>query len=424
MKYINYNISNFKTIEQIKALGEEEIFEIELVARVFPFKTNNYVIEKLIDWKNFKTDPCFILNFPQRGMLKEEDHERLSHAIKNNADKKEIDNIVYEIRLGLNPDSSSQIFNIPEFADEKIEGSQHKYKETMLFFPTQGQTCHAYCTFCFRWPQFSGLKEIKFATKEINQIIEYIKVHTEITDLLITGGDPMTMKSEFLEAYIDAVLDAEIPHLKTIRIGSKTLTYWPYRYLSDPDSEHILAIFKKIVDRGVNLSFMAHFNHINEMNTSECKQAVDKILATGAVIRTQSPILKNINDNPEIWRQMWRKQVNWGLIPYYMFIARDTGASNYFAISLEKAWQIFREAYSSVSGLARTVRGPSMSTKYGKIAINGLVEYKGEKIFVLSFIQSKKSEQVDIPFFAKYNAKAIWIDDLEPASSDKFPFEE
>jgi len=424
MKYKLYNLVNFREIKQIQKLSDEEIFEIEVVGHVLPFKTNNYVVEKLIDWDNFKSDPCFILNFPQKDMLPPNFFNKLSKAIKSGADKSEIAHIVKEIRQHLNPDSSSQTHNIPEYAGEKLEGTQHKYKETMLFFPAQGQTCHAYCTFCFRWPQFSGLKEIKFATKEIDSIIGYLKNNPQITDLLITGGDPMTMHADVFELYIDKLLNANIPNLQTIRIGSKSLTYWPYKYLTDDDSEQILSIFRKITNKGINLSFMAHFNHINEMQTIECKSAVRKILKTGAQIRTQSPILNNLNDNPDMWARMWRKQLNWGMIPYYMFIVRDTGASTYFAISLERAWKVYREAYSKVSGLCRTVRGPSMSTAHGKIVINGVSEINNEKIFTLSFIQAKNTRLVGVPFYAKYNSKAVWINELEPAFAKKFIFEE
>jgi len=424
MNYKIYTLSNFRNINQINKLSEKDIFEIEVVGHIFPFKTNNYVVDKLIDWRNYKSDPCFLINFPQKGMLYEEDFDLLAEALKSGKNKTQLKEVISNIRKKYNPDSSSQTLNIPSYNGNKIQGAQHKYRETMLFFPTQGQTCHAYCTFCFRWPQFSGLKEIKFATKDIDQIIEYFKSKPMLTDLLITGGDPMTMRSDMFEAYIDKILNANIPNLKTIRIGSKTLAYWPYRYLTDIDSDQLLSTYKKITDKGINLSFMAHFNHLNEMNSNECKLAVEKILATGAQIRSQSPILNKINDDPDMWAKMWRKQMNWNIIPYYMFIARDTGASKYFSISIERAWKIYRKAYSSISGLCRTVRGPSMSTEKGKIIINGISEIKNKKIITLSFIQAKNPNYVGIPFYAKYNPNAVWVDDLKPAFKEKFFFED
>jgi hypothetical protein len=107
------------------------------------------------------------------------------------------------------------------------------------------------------------------------------------------------------------------------------------------------------------------------------------------------------------------------MIPYYMFVARDTGAQSYFGISLDHAYEIFREAYTSVSGICRTVRGPSMSAGPGKVAISGVTEVRGEKVYVLDFIQGRDPDWVGRPFFAKYDKDALWLDDLEPAFGAK-----
>jgi hypothetical protein len=134
--------------------------------------------------------------------------------------------------------------------------------------------------------------------------------------------------------------------------------------------------------------------------------------------------LKHINDDPKIWAQMWSEQVRLGLIPYYMFVARDTGAKDFFELPLEKAWNIFRKAYSGVSGICRTVRGPSMSAAPGKIQILGIAEVKGEKVFVMRFLQCRNPEFVDIPFFAKYDPQATWLSQLVPAfGEEQFFFE-
>ncbi|MDD2911140.1 MAG: lysine 2,3-aminomutase, partial [Petrimonas sp.] len=142
-------------------------------------------------------------------------------------------------------------------------------------------------------------------------------------------------------------------------------------------------------------------------------------------IRTQSPLLRNINDNPETWSKMWKEQVRLGLVPYYMFVARDTGSKAFFEVPLARAWNIFRKAYTNVSGIARTVRGPSMSCSPGKVQVLGVAEVKGEKVFVLRFLQCRNPHLVDVPFFAKYSASATWFDDLKPAFGEKeFFFEE
>jgi KamA family protein len=425
-KMINtYNLHNYRSIPQISSLSGEKIKDIEVVGRVLPFKTNNYVVNELIDWDNVETDPIFTLNFPRREMLDKKHYAVVEKMLNENAGKAQLDKKIQQIRLSLNPNPAGQEHNIPYLGEIKLKGIQHKYPETILFFPSQGQTCHAYCTFCFRWPQFSGMNELKFAMKEADLLFKYLHLHKEITDILFTGGDPMVMNISILETYIRPLLQPEFAHLHTIRIGTKSLAYWPYRYLSDKDSDDIIRLFGLINDSGKNLSIQAHFNHPRELSTEAVKDAIARIRSTGSQIRTQSPILRNINDIPELWAQLWRKQVDLGCIPYYMFVPRDTGSKHYFELPLGKCWQIYRKAYRQVSGICRTVRGPSMSDHVGKIQILGIQEVKGEKIFVLRFLQGRNPKWVDVPFFAEYDPKATWFNQLKPAFGEKkFFFEE
>ena len=414
-----YTLNNYKTIPQIAGLSVEMIEAIEVVGRVLPFKTNNYVVNELIDWSDIESDPMFTLTFPRREMLESRHYNAVKKLLDENADKSKLDKKIHEIRLELNPNPAGQEHNVPEMNDIKLKGIQHKYPETVLFFPSQGQTCHAYCSFCFRWPQFSGMSGFKFAMKEADLLKQYLLKNKKVTDLLFTGGDPMTMSARLLAGYIEPLLEPEFAHIRSIRIGTKSLSYWPYRYLTDEDSEDIINLFEKIIQSGKNLSIQAHFNHPVELSTDAVKRAIAQIRSTGAQIRTQSPLLRHINDKPELWAEMWRKQVDLSCIPYYMFIARDTGSKRYFELPLDKCWDIFRKAYRQVSGLCRTVRGPSMSCEPGKVQILGVQEVMGDKVFVLRFLQGRKSDWVDIPFFARYDSKATWFDELEPAFGEK-----
>jgi hypothetical protein len=104
-----------------------------------------------------------------------------------------------------------------------------------------------------------------------------------------------------------------------------------------------------------------------------------------------------------------------GIIPYYMFVARDTGAQSYFNVTLERAHYIYSNAWQQISGIGRTVRGPSMSSGPGKVRIVGITEMKGEKVFVLEFLQGRKPDWVGKPFFAAFDPAAEWLDDLVPA---------
>jgi L-lysine 2,3-aminomutase len=177
------------------------------------------------------------------------------------------------------------------------------------------------------------------------------------------------------------------------------------------------------VKKGINLAFMAHFSHPVELETKAVQQAIRRLRSAGVQIRTQSPVLRHINDSPDVWAEMWRKQVNLNCIPYYMFVERDTGAKHYFDLPLEEAWQIFQNAYQKVSGVCRTVRGPSMSCTPGKIQILGVTEIHGKKVFALRFIQGRNPDWVARPFFAEYDPNVTWWKDLKPAFGDKFFFE-
>ena len=422
----SYTLINFRTIPEIQQMSEEAQFDMEVIGNVLPFKTNNYVVEQLIDWSNVPNDPMYVLTFPQKGMLIPEHYDKMADTLRSGVDKKEIQRVANEIRLQLNPHPAGQMeLNVPQLKDgTKLYGMQHKYDETCLFFPSQSQTCHAYCSFCFRWPQFVGMDEMKFAMREGEQLVQYLKEHPEISDVLFTGGDPMIMKASMFSVYTDALLDAKLPNLKTIRIGTKAVSYWPYKFLTDSDADETLKNFKKIVESGTHLAIMAHFNHLTELSTDPIKEAVKRIRKTGAEIRTQSPLLAHINDDANMWAKMWQKQVSLGCIPYYMFVVRDTGAQHYFGVPLVKAEKIFRSAFRQVSGLARTVRGPSMSATPGKVHVLGVSEINGQKVIVLHLLQGRESEWVGVPFFAKYDENAIWLDDLKPAFGEKFFFED
>lgn len=413
-------------IDALKQLPEALRFEMRVVASIFPFRVNQFVIDELIDWDKVPNDPIFQLTFPQKGMLDDESFQKMAALIKRKPQPttQEIQRLASSVRASLNPHPAGQTDkNVPQLNGEQLPGMQHKYRETLLFFPSQGQYCHAYCTFCFRWAQFTG-KNSRMHNHDAEQLQAYLKQHHEISDLLITGGDPMVMRTTKFEQYFLPLLTPDFDHIHTIRIGTKSLTFWPHRYVNDDDAESLLNLLKKLVDRGKHVSIMAHINHIQELRSPVTLEAIKRIRDTGAQIRTQAPLLNHINTNPNMWAAMWQKQVQLGMIPYYLFVERDTGAKRYFEIPLYKTWEIFQQAWQQVSGVCRTVRGPSMSAEPGKIEISGIAEIAGEKVFVLRFIQARNPDWVQRPFFAKYNEQATWFTDLQPAfGEEKFFFE-
>jgi KamA family protein len=419
-----YNAKHLEKLTERAGLDAAERLAVRAVATVLPFRVNDYVLERLIDWDAAPADPIYRLVFPQSDMLPEPDVQAIASLLAREAPEAEIRAAAHAVRLRLNPHPAGQLaLNIPELADEPLPGVQHKYPETVLVFPKQGQTCHAYCTYCFRWAQFVDEPDLKMATDEMGRVTGYLQAHREVTSVLLTGGDPMIMGASVLRRYVEPLLDPRLDHIESIRIGTKSLAYWPQRFVSDPDADDTLRLFEEVAAAGKTLALMAHFSHPRELEPQLVAEAVRRIRAAGAMIRTQAPLIASINDDPVTWAGMWRRQTRMGMVPYYMFVERDTGPQGYFAVPLARGYEIFRDAYSRISGLSRTVRGPSMSATPGKVCIDGIVEVAGEKAFALHMIQARDPDLVGRPFFARFDPNAIWLSDLVPAFAPRFPFD-
>jgi KamA family protein len=423
--YRAFQRKDIDSIPQLRGLPAEELLAMKAVSAVLPFRVNAYVVEELIRWERVPDDPIYQLTFPQRGMLQEQDFQRMRDLVHREAPEDEIAAAAREIQLALNPHPAGQLeLNVPRLDGEPLPGMQHKYRETVLFFPSQGQTCHAYCTYCFRWPQFVGIDELKFASREAETLVEYLRRHPEVSSVLFTGGDPLIMKTAVLRRYVEPLLGPGLEHITSIRIGTKAPAYWPQRFLTDSDADDLLRLFEETRGAGKHLALMSHYSHPRELETPAAQAALRRIKATGAVVRCQAPLIRHVNDNADTWAALWRLQVHLGCVPYYLFVERDTGPKNYFDVPLARAWEIFNEAYRRVSGLARTVRGPSMSATPGKVKVVGVSEIQGERVFVLTFEQARDPSWVGRIFHARYDEHATWLDQLRPAFGEpEFFFE-
>lgn len=406
---------------------EPLLYDIKLAGMVFPFKASPYYVEELIDWESdsVKEDPFYKLVFPTLDMLIPRHREMLEVAHAE-GDPAKLIKVVAEIREDLNPHPAGQkTLNAPKKHD--LTGVQHKYSETVLVFPAAAQTCHAYCTYCFRWAQFIGDDELRFAQKEAGSLFDYLADHEEVSDILMTGGDPMIMRTKSLAQYLEPLTDPNfLPHIRNIRIGTRSLSFWPQRFTTDADADELITLMRRVREEGGrHVAIMAHLGHDRELSTQKFKDAVDRIQKEAyATIRSQSPIMRGINDDSEVWARKWRKEVQMGIIPYYMFMARDTGAQQYFDVPLVRAQRLYSDALRSCSGLIRTARGPSMSCTPGKVEVTGVEEIFGHKAFVLRFLQCRDESWIGRPFFAKYDEKAVWFDDLEPLPGMQLPWDE
>lgn len=413
IRYVN--LANYRTLPQLQKLSPQELDAIEVVAHVFPFKVNRHVVENLIDWDKGLDDPLYRCTFPHADMLEPEDYAQLAKLVHEHAPTGAILSCAKSIRNRLTPHPADQrTKNVPQLEGRSLEGMQHKYRETILFFPQEGQDCHSWCAFCFRWPQFVASDAQRFATRQVDDLQAYLRCHPDITDILFTGGDPLSMSSSKLASYVEPLLTPEFAHLRNIRLGTKALAWWPQRFLDSPDSNLLLDLFSKVAASGRSLDIMSHFVHPRELTNDLTRQAIAKVQACGATIRCQCAMLRGINDDPATLEALWREEVHLGCLPYYLFVERDTGARRYFEIPLIRTWQIAAQAISKLSGLGRTVRGPVMSCSPGKVVIDGPLNLGQERALALRYLQARKASLVQRPFLAKYTEKATWWDQLEP----------
>lgn len=411
-RYRAYGPRQLSDIGQRYGLAPDVVETIDAVAHVLPFRVNDYVLNNLVDWNNIPDDPMFQMLFPQKGMLEAATTTRLRSLGRRGWPKEETRRLTTAVRRDLNPHPSGQMeLNVPMEQNEPVPGMQHKYRETVLYFPAQGQTCHAYCTYCFRWAQFVGEKDLKFSTPDPNRLVGYLHHHPDVSDVLITGGDPLIMATARLQAHVEPLL--AVDSVKTIRFGTKSLTYWPDRFVGDDDSDELLRLFERIVASGRTCAVMAHFSHPREIDQPVTTEAIRRIRDTGAQIFCQAPLIARVNDDPAVWNELWRRELGLGAIPYYMFVERDTGPHDYFKVPLTRAAQIFSDAFRDLPGLARTVRGPVMSATPGKVVVDGVQHSRGTKRLALRFLQARDPAVVGQPFTARYSSEASWLTELD-----------
>ncbi|MEU6670098.1 lysine 2,3-aminomutase [Streptomyces sp. NPDC046727] len=404
-----------RQIDEIAArygLTDEFRDSLRRISLVLPFRVNEYVLSQLVDWGNIPEDPVFQMVFPQRGMITADDERLLAGLLDEGAPTARIADAVRDIRARLNPHPSGQKeLNVPRLDDVPLAGVQHKYRETVLYFPANGQSCHAYCTYCFRWAQFVGDADLRFAARDPGQLIAYLRRHPHVSDVLVTGGDPLVMSTNRLHDHVLPLLGVDT--VRTVRVGTKSLAYWPQRFTTDKDADDVLRLFEEVVASGRTLAVMAHFSHPRELETDLARRALARVRATGALVYGQAPLIARVNDDARTWTRLWRAELSAGVVPYYLFVERDTGPHDYFKVRLARAVDIFHKAYRELPGLARTVRGPVMSATAGKVVVDGVEYTNRRKYFRLRLLQARNPSLVGRPFRAHYSDSAAWLDDLE-----------
>ena len=254
-----------------------------------------------------------------------------------------------------------------EQSNTKIPGLQHKYVQTAMILTTN--RCAMYCRHCFR-KRLVGLSDEEIA-QHFDEIITYIREHTEIRNVLLSGGDSFMNSNEVIEKYLSAL--CEIPHLRYIRFGSRTPVSWPERI-----NAGLLDVLQRYTHRK-QIFVVTQFNHPREL-TKEAVASVHALRDTGAILRNQTVLLRGVNDDPIVLSDLLEGLVSIGCIPYYVFHCRPvTGVKSGFQTTLEEGLAIVEEAKMHLSGLAKGFKY-CMSHPAGKLEILGKLP-NGEMLF-------------------------------------------
>ena len=282
-----------------------------------------------------------------------------------------------------------------------MPGLEHKYPSTALLLVSN--ICGGICRYCFRKRVFIEDEVIQ----NIDSAIEYIQQHKEITNILLTGGDPLMLSNARIEHLLNKL--KEIKHVKIIRFGSKMLAFNPMRVIDDPN---LLNIFKDHIDNThQQIYLMNHFSHPNEISELAVK-AVKMIRSANVVLTNQNPIICGVNDNSDDLAKLFVTLSEIGVPPYYVFQCRPAMGNKGFAVPLEQGYRIFEEACSKVSGLAKRARFV-MSHRTGKIEIVGV--HEGEVYF--KYHRAASLDNSSSFLVLKSNPGAYWLDDYEGLES-------
>jgi len=278
-----------------------------------------------------------------------------------------------------------------------ITGLQHKFAQTALILVTD--QCFSYCRFCFR-RRFVGVSSHEIAA-DYAGIAEYIRQHPEINNVLLSGGDPLMLDTQRLNDILDHLLG--IPHLSTIRIGTRAVVYYPARF----DDEQLALMFQRILDAGRTAVLVTHIDHFAEVSDQAAKNLM-KMRRLGVLLFNQAVLLKNVNDDPAVLADTCRKVHALGARPYYLFQARPAKGASHFQVPLRRGVEIVHSVNRHLSGPQKTFRY-IMSHSTGKIE---LLDVGEDNRLYMRYHQHTDSGKIGRVFSRPCPEDACWLDDL------------
>lgn len=277
-----------------------------------------------------------------------------------------------------------------------VTGMQHKYRETALILSTN--RCAMYCRHCFR-KRLVGLSDDEIASN-FEDMMDYISVHKEISNVLVSGGDSLLLSNEMIEKYLKAL--TSIPHLDLIRFGTRVPVVYPERILEDTELQQI---FRKYAEKK-QIYIVSQFNHPREL-TLESKEVIRIFMKMGIVVKNQTVLLKGVNDDPDVLGKLLKDMTAAGIVPYYIFQCRPVrGVKNQFQVPLARGAKIVDAAKNMQNGQGKCIRY-CMSTPKGKIEILGKLP-DGQMLF--KFNQAKDAADAAKIFTMEPEENQCWID--------------
>ncbi len=258
-----------------------------------------------------------------------------------------------------------------EEKDSPVPNLTHRYPDRVLFYVNY--QCPIYCRFCTRKRKV-GQPEF-FSKEHVNQGIEYIRNHSEIRDVILSGGDPLMLSDDRLDYILRSL--RSIPHLEILRIGSKVPCALPQRITPD-----LCKVLKKYHPLYIN----THFNHPDEV-TAEATKACEMLADAGIPLGNQAVLLKGVNDDPQIMKELMQKLLAIRVKPYYLYQADLVTGTEHFRTSVEKGLEIMRSLQGFTSGMAIPHYVIDAPGGGGKIPIlpNYVVESNGDEIILRNY---------------------------------------
>ncbi|MBD3609535.1 MAG: KamA family radical SAM protein, partial [Gammaproteobacteria bacterium] len=281
----------------------------------------------------------------------------------------------------------------------KGNGILHKYPYSALVVATD--YCSMYCRHCFR-KAIVGLPNDK-TVENFQRAAEYIREHKEITNVIISGGDPLLIGTKRIIKMLDSLLD--IDHINYVRIGTRTPVVYPMRFFDDE-----LMAYLKEFNKKKTLYIPTHFNHVNEIS-EDARKAVLRIREAGIAVNNQAVLLKGVNDTVEDIENLMNGLVKIGVNPYYLYQCMPVSrVRHHFQVSLKQGIDMVDKAKERLDGYAKRFKF-IMGHDIGKIEIVGRIDDK----LILKHIHSRpeEPEMASKMKIMKLDDNAGWLDDME-----------